>query len=256
QYESEANAWGRILESARPRLIVAQVVQSVKHNATLTFDFVCLLIIAAFTAALALVENSIVILVASMLISPLMGPIMAGMFGTVIKDKKLQKMGVCNELLGLLLCVLIGFLFGILVGVTGNHWVIGTGDWPTDEMISMGALKALWVGVMVALLSGAAVAIAILGDNTGSLIGAALSVALLPPAVNAGLLWSLSAVNLLFGNSIKFSRHYSPLWTPKPNLELAILGGLSLCLTIINIICIFLAGILVLKVNQFQIFNI
>ena len=37
-----------------------------------------------------LVESSSVVLVASMLISPLMGPILAGVFGTVIKDNKLR----------------------------------------------------------------------------------------------------------------------------------------------------------------------
>jgi uncharacterized membrane protein len=43
----------------------------------------------------------------------------------------------------------------------------------------------LWVGLLVALPSGAAVAIAILGDNTASLVGVAISASLLPPAVNA-----------------------------------------------------------------------
>jgi uncharacterized membrane protein len=41
------------------------------------------------------------------------------------------------------------------------------------------------VGILIALPSGAAVAIAILGENTGSLVGVAISASLLPPAVNA-----------------------------------------------------------------------
>jgi len=43
----------------------------------------------------------------------------------------------------------------------------------------------LWVGLLVAVPSGAAVAIGILVDNTASLVGAAISASLLPPAVNA-----------------------------------------------------------------------
>ena len=37
-----------------------------------------------------LLQSSSVILVASMLISPLMGPILAGVFGTVVVDNKLR----------------------------------------------------------------------------------------------------------------------------------------------------------------------
>lgn len=44
---------------------------------------------------------------------------------------------------------------------------------------------ALLVGVCTALPTGAAAAIAILAENVGSLVGVAISVSLLPPAVNA-----------------------------------------------------------------------
>ncbi|KAJ8894754.1 hypothetical protein PR048_000061 [Dryococelus australis] len=66
------SAWQKFMSSVRARLTVAQVVEGVKADATLTFDFLTLLLIASLVSALGLVENSIVILVASMLISPLM----------------------------------------------------------------------------------------------------------------------------------------------------------------------------------------
>ena len=46
-------------------------------------------------------------------------------------------------------------------------------------------LRSLWVGVLIAVPSGAGVALSILGGNTGSLVGVAISASLLPPAVNA-----------------------------------------------------------------------
>ena len=55
-----------------------------------------------------LVESSSVTLVASMLISPLMGPILAGIFGAVVGDSKLRNLGVVNELISLVICVLSG----------------------------------------------------------------------------------------------------------------------------------------------------
>jgi len=48
-----------------------------------------------------------------------------------------------------------------------------------------GLRRSLWVGVLIALPSGAGVALSILGGNTGSLVGVAISASLLPPAVNA-----------------------------------------------------------------------
>lgn len=37
----------------------------------------------------------------------------AATFGTLIHDWKLQKLGIINGLIGLLLCLIIGFLYGI-----------------------------------------------------------------------------------------------------------------------------------------------
>jgi uncharacterized membrane protein len=45
--------------------------------------------------------------------------------------------------------------------------------------------RSLWVGVCIALPSGAGVALSVLGGNTGSLVGVAISASLLPPAVNS-----------------------------------------------------------------------
>ena len=81
-----------------------------------------------------MVEDSTVAIVASMLISPLMGPILAGTFGTVINDRKLQLMGVRNELFGLSLTILVGYIIGLIIGSVDGYYV---GDqWPTQEMMS------------------------------------------------------------------------------------------------------------------------
>lgn len=57
---------------------------------------------------------------------------MAGTFGFMIKDRNLQTLGIMNELFGLLLCVVIGYLFGIIVELSNIQW--GNGFWPTEEM--------------------------------------------------------------------------------------------------------------------------
>lgn len=66
------SAWSRFTSSVRARTNLAQVLNDVRADGALTFDWLFLLTVAAFVAAIGLVENSTVILVASMLISPLM----------------------------------------------------------------------------------------------------------------------------------------------------------------------------------------
>ena len=53
------------------------------------------------------------------------------------------------------------------------------------EFLCRGLYHGLLVGVMIAIASGGGVALAVLGGNTASLVGTAISASLLPPAVNA-----------------------------------------------------------------------
>ncbi|KAJ8949752.1 hypothetical protein NQ318_005075 [Aromia moschata] len=69
------SAWNRFLSSVKSRLAVAQVVENVKTHATLTFDFIFLILISTsehIMCAIGLVENSNVYLLSSMLICPMM----------------------------------------------------------------------------------------------------------------------------------------------------------------------------------------
>lgn len=51
-------------------------------------------------------------------------------------------------------------------------------------------MRTLGVGCLIALLSGAAIAVGILSQNVASLVGVAISTSLMPPAVNAVRLFS------------------------------------------------------------------
>lgn len=60
-------------------------------------------------------------------------------------------------------------------------------------MQSRSGSTTLLVGLVIAVFSGAGVALSILSDNSSSLVGVAISAALLPPAVNSGLCWAVAA---------------------------------------------------------------
>ncbi|CAL1273559.1 unnamed protein product [Larinioides sclopetarius] len=195
-----------------------------------------------------------------------MGPIMAGTFGAVIRDRSLRNLGIRTEIVGLFLCMVIGFTLGLLSEALNSIW--GGREWPNSEMISRGQERSLWVGVLIALPSGAGVALSILGGNAGSLVGVAISASLLPPAVNAGLLWGMATVRALRAQDEQYEyvrvdgllRLFKPSLTPPVNYEVnyfqemdrecAVLGLVSLALALVNIVCIFLSAMVVLKIKE------
>lgn len=172
------------LRSVTARMTVAQVVQSVEAGAAINFDFIMYIIFAAWIAAMGLLDNSVVSTVASMLVSPMMGPVMALTFGTLINNSQLRNQGIRNYCWCLLICVAFGFSYGLICMNFTQQWNPQT-SWPTEEMASRGRLRVLWVGSLVALPSGGAIAVALLSGNQATIVGVAISASLLPPCVNA-----------------------------------------------------------------------
>ncbi|CAG9561347.1 unnamed protein product [Danaus chrysippus] len=253
----EAKRWRNFVESIRSKLTVKQVVDGVRGGGELSFDYLTLIITADSLAALGLVENNASNIVAAMLVSPLMGPVMSITFGTIIADRNLVRSGFESLILGMFLSLLFGFIFGLILGTTEMPW--GFGDWPTEEMKSRGNVRSLWMGVLWALTSGTGVALALLQGSAGPLIGIAISASLLPPVVNCGLFWALACIWLLYpgvkiphikGEPYSGNSSYVPLYHDYLPIEFAVNGIVSCCLTIVNVICIFITAIIFLKIKE------
>ena len=99
-------------KSVRARLMVHQVVASIQASSAITFDFVLLICLASMLAGFGLLDNSTVIIVASMLVSPLMNPILGIVFGLSVRDHSLWRRGLQNEIIGLIICISCGFFLG------------------------------------------------------------------------------------------------------------------------------------------------
>lgn len=78
----------------------------------------------------------------------------------------------------------MGFVIGSCTG-----WTDVATDWPTDQMTERGDIHNFYVSLPVAFFSGLGVAVSVLDQNVASLVGVAISASLLPPAVDAGILW-------------------------------------------------------------------
>lgn len=90
------------------RIRVEQVAEEVQAAAALTWDYLLFVVCAAAIAATGLATNSSVTVLASMLVSPIMGPILAVTFGTMIRRPVMIQKALRNEAISLLLCILVG----------------------------------------------------------------------------------------------------------------------------------------------------
>ena len=72
---------------------------------------------ASVIAGVGLLTNSAVVVLSAMLISPLMGPILAVSFGAKIRDREMVLRGLRNELIGIAVCVGVG-LIGVVIIIT------------------------------------------------------------------------------------------------------------------------------------------
>jgi len=242
--EREKTKTERALEEARKewknaatRLRIEQVREQISEQACMSFDFIALLIIASILAGIGLITNSSVILVASMLVSPIMGPVMGLTFGTCIEDWSLVKYSFVNESLALTGCIVVGLLIGLPCGFTN----MAETEWPTAEMQGRGEAVGLITGLAIAIPSGMGVCLSILGGNTSSLVGVAISASLLPPAVNAGLCF-MQAI-LLASGAVSNDKGTDAK-------DYAVIAAISFALTALNILCIWVAGIIMFKIKE------
>lgn len=99
--------------------VTVQQVERVKmmhdkfyDGAIFCFNYNTLLLAASVIAALGLATDNSTTIIASMLVSPIMGPVVAIAYGTTICDRKMVKMGLINELISLVFCILMGVVVG------------------------------------------------------------------------------------------------------------------------------------------------
>ncbi len=219
-------------------LAVEEIYENVKKQSSLSFDFIAFSILAAAMAGFGLIQNNTTVIVASMLLSPLMGPMLGVALGYVVRDRALFVKGTRNELISLGLSFAVGIVMALALpllypgppgdfvqGVETNFRAIPI---IITEITRRAGFSPIDIGV--AIFSGAAVAVSVTKGDMSSLVGVAISAALMPPAVNAALMMMLGAIYV--------------------NGYLISIGFGSLLLLGINIILIDLAAIVMFRIKK------
>lgn len=149
--------------------------------------FVLLVVFSTIVAAIGLMESSVAIIIAAMLIAPLLGPNVAMAFGSTLGDLELIARAARSNALGIGLSVLCAAAAGLAF----------SGDGTTPEFLARTQLG--YDGIILALASGAAGALSLTTRLPSTLVGVMVAVALLPPAVTLGYMIGAGRLSLAAG---------------------------------------------------------
>ncbi|WP_237056362.1 DUF389 domain-containing protein [Microbulbifer sediminum] len=170
---------GTIGEEWNPFLSPADYVDllgGLRRGSLLSLDFLIMLGLAAVVASMGLLQDSPAVVIGSMLLAPLMTPMLGCAMALAQANPKLGNTSLATIGSGTLLTVITSFAIGFLT----------PGVELTPEIYARGAPNVL--DLVIAAASGAAAAYALARPNlVGSIAGVAIATALVPPLCSIGI---------------------------------------------------------------------
>jgi uncharacterized hydrophobic protein (TIGR00341 family) len=164
------------LESRDQSTAREEIFTRVKEDARLSRDYLILTGLAAFVAGIGMHHDQVAVVIGSMVIAPLLGPILAFAFGTALGNRGLLMLAARTLGGGLVVATVVGIALGLLLDVnTGSRLL----QFDTPLGIATTALP---------LAAGGAAALMVASSQTTPLVGVAVAAALLPPLAGFGLL--------------------------------------------------------------------
>jgi uncharacterized hydrophobic protein (TIGR00341 family) len=170
---------------------IDEMIANIRGLALITPTFIGLIVLAGALASFGLLYNNVIIVIASMIIAPLLGPIALAVIGTMTPKNIYSKRSLLAELVGLLLII----LFGLIVGYIFNFKEPGLiSSQMSDASTQIGIRISPNIGdVVFAIASGLAAGVFIIRGESTAIVGVAVAASLCPPAANVGVLLASGA---------------------------------------------------------------
>lgn len=167
----------------------AAVVRKVIQNGTPNFDFFYLTGLATLMATFGLLENNVAIVIGSMLIAPVLYPILGLSLGLVMSDISIWRRSATT----LIKALLAGFGMSF-----GAALLLAQPDMIGSEILLR--TEANLIGFLIAVVAGLAVTYALAQPEWNeALPGIAISVALIPPLATTGIGVALFNIEIITG---------------------------------------------------------
>ncbi len=181
------------------RISREEIISSVRDMAELNRSYILYSILAAILAALGLLSNNVVMIIASMIVAPYMGPIVGTSIGIVTNDSELKKESFTSGATGIGIAIIIGFIVTFVTPFYSTNSAILLRSNPT------------YLDLIFALVAGLAAALSVASVTSLTLIGVAIAASLAPPAANIGVGIGLflkgnpEGINVILGSTLLLS---------------------------------------------------
>ncbi|MCI4661391.1 MAG: TIGR00341 family protein [Neomegalonema sp.] len=169
---------------------------TVAKGAVIDLSYILFVALSTVVAAVALTSSNVAVLIGAMVIAPFLGPFLAFALGAALGDRALMSNALKAAGLGAAISLSMSILLGFLIPSSALE---------AKELVDRTSVDI--EGIVVALASGACAALALTSGASASLVGVMVAVALLPPAVTAGIMLgaghiadALGAFSLLLAN--------------------------------------------------------
>lgn len=169
------NRWNNLIDLKGDSASMEVINQRILSDATIEGTNLIVLVMAIMIACIGLNLNSVAVIIGAMLISPLMGGIVATGYGMATYDVPFIRKSLIKLSFQVVLAVLTASIYFLLSPLTS----------PTDEMLAR-TTPTIW-DVLVALCGGIAGAVGNTRKEKSNVIpGVAIATALIPPLCTAG----------------------------------------------------------------------
>ena len=165
-----------------------------------SFPYLLMNMLAAALATFGLINNDVVVIISSMIVAPLLGPIVLASLGLLsLETTSYVKKGIFAEFTGILVTIafggIIGYVFNYLSPIDLTSTDSG-GSFVFSEILNRTALTIPIISL--ALLGGLAAGIIVARGLDVSIVGVAIAASLCPPAATIGILGAIGAWDLAF----------------------------------------------------------
>lgn len=173
--EQFKKAFGELFSLHGDSASMNEIIERIKSGGVLKGTNMCILVLAIFIASIGLNMNSTAVIIGAMLISPLMGNIIALGYGMAAYDTQYVKESFLKLAFQVFLSILTSAIYFSLTPITTA----------STELIARTA-PTIW-DVLIAIFGGTAGIIGLTREERGNVIpGVAIATALMPPLCTAG----------------------------------------------------------------------
>ena len=173
-----------------------RTIEKVSKQAQLDSSYLVFMAMAGILAAVALLTNSIPILIGSMIIAPALPPLGLVSLAIVAKKPQIAFQGFTTAIIGFIVSMIFAMLTTWLLNATN---VIPAETNLIDKELLAERVKPGWYSAIAAMAAGVAGAIALVKQKTDTLVGVVAALALVPAIAAAGIAFLSKDPTMGFG---------------------------------------------------------